>query len=68
MDTFSPVKRASIEVTVTRADGTVQHYGCVADSRWWWRFGLPRLLAHLRTRRLNKQALAPDHSFQQEIG
>jgi hypothetical protein len=34
---MGPVKRVQIEATVIRANGTVEHLGVVADSKWrWW--------------------------------
>jgi hypothetical protein len=48
-----PVKRVQIEMTVIRADGTVEELGRVADSSRWWRWGWGRRLAARRVRAAN---------------
>jgi hypothetical protein len=50
---YSGAKRIETSITVIRADGTRQEYGVVDDSSWGWR---QRLVAALRTRRLNREA------------
>ncbi len=47
------VKRVVTEVTVVRADGTVQNYGAVSDSSAG---PIRRWLAERRIRRLNREA------------
>lgn len=53
----SGAKHAQIEATVIRADGTIEHLGTVADSKWG-RFSISRLLASRRIQRANSKTEA----------
>lgn len=51
---LAPIKRATIEATVIRADGTVEQLGVVSDSRWR-KYSPARLRANRRIRRANRR-------------
>ena len=48
-----PIKRAQIEATIIRADGTIVPLGVVSDSKWG-KISLRRALAKHRTLRANR--------------
>lgn len=49
-------KRAQLSIVVIRADGRVDDFGVVGDTRLRWRFGPARLLSWWRIRALNRKA------------